>query len=126
MHRTRSGALLIAGGVGVTPVRALLEEEPSGDVVVLYRVRSENEAVLADEVRGLVAARGGNLHLLTGRTAEGSSPFEPDSLHALVPDVTERGVYVCGPPAMTAAVLSSLRTLQVPPRQVHAERFGLA
>ena len=126
LHRTRPGALLIAGGVGITPVRALLEEEPSGDVVVLYRVRSENEAVLADEVRDLVAARGGKLHLLTGRTGEGSSPFEPDSLHALVPDMTQRDVYVCGPPAMTAAVLSSLRTLQVPQRQVHAERFGLA
>ncbi|MFF4805534.1 ferric reductase-like transmembrane domain-containing protein [Streptomyces sp. NPDC001351] len=126
LHRTRPGALLIAGGVGITPVRALLEEESSGDVVVLHRVRSEDEAVLADEVQGLVADRGGKLHLVTGRTAEGSSPFEPDSLHALVPDIAERDVYVCGPPAMTAAVLGSLRALQVPERQVHAERFGLA
>ena len=47
MHRTRPGALLIAGGVGITPVRALLEEEPAGDDVVLYRVRSENDAVPA-------------------------------------------------------------------------------
>jgi ferredoxin-NADP reductase len=34
-------------------------------------------------------------------------------------------VYVCGPPAMTAAVLRSLRTLNVPRAQVHAERFSL-
>ncbi len=47
LHRTRPGALLIAGGVGITPVRALLEEEPAGDDVVLYRVRSENDAVPA-------------------------------------------------------------------------------
>jgi predicted ferric reductase len=125
LHRSRSGALLIAGGVGITPVRALLEES-AGDVVVVYRVRSENDAVLIDEVRDLVADCGGRLHLLTGRRGEGTSPFEPDGLRALVHDITERDVYVCGPPAMTSAVLAALRTLGVPQRQVHAERFGLA
>jgi predicted ferric reductase len=126
MHRTRPGALLIAGGVGITPVRAMLEEETAGDVVVLYRVRSEQDAVLLDEVRDLVADRGGQLHLLTGRTGEGGTSFEPDGLRALVPDIAERDVYVCGPPAMTSAVLGALRSLKVPHQQVHAERFGLA
>jgi predicted ferric reductase len=127
LHRTRPGALLIAGGVGITPVRAMLEEQTTGDVVVLYRVRSEADAVLLNEVRHLVALRGGRLHLLTGRTGEsGVPPFGPSSLHQLVPDITERDVYVCGPPAMTTAVLSGLRDLRVPARQVHAERFGLA
>ncbi|MER6154003.1 ferric reductase-like transmembrane domain-containing protein [Streptomyces sp. NPDC001868] len=126
LHRTRPGALLIAGGVGITPVRALLEEEAAGDVVVLYRVRSEDDAVLVDEVRALVADRGGRLYLLAGRTGEGNTPFEPENLRALVPDLTERDVYVCGPPAMTSAVLGALRMLRVPQRQVHAERFGLA
>jgi predicted ferric reductase len=126
LHRTRPGALLIAGGVGITPVRALLEEDPADDVVVLYRVRSENDAVLLDEVRALVTDRGGRLHLLTGRRGDGTPPFEPDSLRALVPDIVERDVYVCGPPAMTSAVLSALHGLSVPGRQIHAERFGLA
>jgi predicted ferric reductase len=126
LHRTRPGALLIAGGVGITPVRALLEEEAADDIVVLYRVRSEEDAVLGDEVRTLVGDLGGRLHLLTGRTGEGAPPFDPENLRALVPDVAERDVYVCGPPAMTTAVLTSLRALKVPPRQVHAERFGLA
>lgn len=126
LHRTRPGVLMIAGGVGITPVRALLEEHTAGDVVVLYRVRSAHDAALVDEVRHLVAARGGRLHLLTGASSAGVRPFEPGNLHALVPDVTERDVYVCGPPSMTAAVLDALRTLKVPARQVHAEKFSLA
>jgi predicted ferric reductase len=126
MHRSRPGALLIAGGVGITPVRALLEEQPPGDVVVLYRVRSEGDAVLLNELRQLVAVRGGRLHLLIGRTGEGARPFEPDALRSLVPDITERDVYVCGPPAMTSAALDGLRRLKVPNLQVHAERFSLA
>lgn len=87
LHRTRPGALLIAGGVGITPVRALLEEEPADDVVVLYRARSEDTAVLVDEVRTLVADRGGRLHLLTGHRGRAarrsnrriSAPLSPTS-----------------------------------------------
>ena len=107
--------LLIAGGVGITPIRALLEEEPGDDVVVLYGVRSEDEAVLVDEVRALTTNRGGRLHLLSGRTGQTSPPFEPGNLVALVPDIAERDVYVCGPPAMTSTVLSALVRLKVPP-----------
>jgi predicted ferric reductase len=126
MHRSRPGVLLIAGGVGVTPIRALLEERTPGDFVVLYRVRDESDAVLLNELRQLVAARRGRLHLLTGRTEQGARPFEPGALQNLVPDITQRDVYVCGPPAMTSAVLTGLRQLKVPNRQVHAEKFSLA
>lgn len=128
LQRSREATLLIAGGVGVTPIRALLEEL-DGDVVVLYRVHNPAEAVLLHELRELAGARGAQLHLLTGRTGAGTppnTPFAPDNLVALVPDITDRDVYVCGPPAMTAAVLRSLRVLEVPGPQVHAEKFSLA
>jgi predicted ferric reductase len=126
LHRSRHGVVLIAGGVGVTPVRALLEEPTAGDFVVLYRARDERDAVLLNELRQLAAARGARLHLITGRTSDGVRPFEPAGLHHLVPDITERDVYVCGPPAMTSAVLASLRALRVPSLQVHAEKFSMA
>jgi predicted ferric reductase len=128
LQRTRDASLLIAGGVGITPIRALLEEL-DGSVIVLYRVRDLDDAVLLEELRELARARGAQVHLLTGRTGAGSppnEPFAPGSLTALVPDITERDVFVCGPPAMTSAVLGSLRMLQVPRSQVHAEQFSLA
>jgi len=136
LHQARDATLLIAGGVGVTPIRALLEAS-SGPVVVLYRVRAPEDAVLLPELQALAAARGARLHVLIGRTgsapapgappgAPPGSPFDPQPLATLVPDIRERDVYVCGPPGMTAAVLASLRALGVPRRQVHAERFSLA
>jgi NAD(P)H-flavin reductase len=124
MNRTKPDVLLIAGGIGVTPIRSLLEEV-DGHVVVLYRARTEADAVLLPEIQELAAARGGQVHLLTGRTAGGPPPFGPDNLVALVPDIAERDVYVCGPPVMATAVLRSLREVGVPSRQVHAERFAL-
>jgi predicted ferric reductase len=129
-QRTRPDVLLIAGGIGITPIRALLEDEQmTGDIVVLYRVRDESEAVLLGELRNLAAMRNARLHLVTGRTGAGSPPFEPfgpDNLRRMVPDVAARDTYVCGPAPMTEAVLRSLRTLRVPTRQVHAEIFRLA
>jgi ferredoxin-NADP reductase len=47
-------------------------------------------------------------------------------MQAAIPDITQRDVYVCGPPAMTAAVLDALRRLGVPATQIHAEKFNLA
>ncbi|HEY8474788.1 MAG TPA: ferredoxin reductase family protein [Natronosporangium sp.] len=128
LHRTMDRALLIAGGVGITPIRALLEEMAC-PMVVLYRVRQPGEAVLLGELAALARARGAQLHLLTGRTGAGSPPFQPfapEHLRALVPDIAERDVFVCGPPAMTDQVIRSLRALKLPGSQIHAERFSLA
>jgi predicted ferric reductase len=128
LHQIRDATLLIAGGVGVTPIRALLEES-TDSTIVLYRVHSMADAVLLPELQEIARLRGAQVHVLTGRTGAGSppnTPFESHNLIAMVPDIADRDVFVCGPPAMTAAVLRSLRALKVPRMQVHAERFSLA
>ncbi|WP_028806065.1 ferric reductase-like transmembrane domain-containing protein [Streptomyces sp. 303MFCol5.2] len=123
MHRTRPEALLIAGGVGVTPIRALLEEI-DGHAVVIYRVAGERDAVLYDELHELALAKGAELHLVTGPPVP--DRLAPRELAALVPDIAERDVFLCGPPPMMNAVLGTLRELDVPKPQIHFERFSLA
>ncbi len=123
----RRSTVLIAGGIGVTPVRALLEDPNLvGDIVVLYRAHTRADAVLLGEMQNLATVRGARLHLLAGRSGPDNQPFSPQNLQTLIPDITERDVFVCGPSAMTEAVLCSLRDLGVPARQQHAERFRLA
>ncbi|MFI0087174.1 ferredoxin reductase family protein [Streptomyces bobili] len=123
MHRTRPEAVLVAGGVGVTPIRALLEEL-HGHAVVIYRVGSDRDAVLYDELRDLAHLKGAELHLVTGPPVP--DRLAPGELLRLVPDIADRDVFLCGPPPMMNAVLGSLRALDVPRTQIHFERFSLA
>ena len=120
--RRREKALLIAGGIGVTPIRTLLDEL-HGDVVVVYRVLRESDAVLRDELE----QTGAEVHVVAGdhATEEGRRLLSPDHLRSLVPDVDERDVYLCGPPAMTAAIERTVRALRIPRKNVHVERFAL-
>jgi predicted ferric reductase len=124
--RRREKIVLIAGGIGITPVRALLEEM-DGDIVVLYRVVSPSEIVFFDELQALVRERGGRLELVIGdhATDDGGRLLSPDHLRELVPDIQERDVFVCGPPAMTAVIEKHLRDARVPSRHVKVERFAL-
>ncbi len=115
--------MLIAGGVGVTPIRALLEEL-QGHAVVIYRVSTDRDAVLYDELRDLALTKGAELHLVTGPVLP--DRLAPSELSRLVPDIADRDVFLCGPPGMMAAVLRSLAELGVPKRQIHFERFSLA
>lgn len=126
-RRTRPGVLLVAGGIGITPLRALLEALPAraGDMTLLYRARDERAIVFRDELESLARARGARVHYLLGpRDGALGDPLEADALRRLVPDVRDRDVYLCGPVPMMQRVEDSLRRLGVSRRQIHAERFA--
>jgi predicted ferric reductase len=124
--RRRAKALLIAGGIGITPVRALMEET-YGDVIVLYRALAEADLVLRSELDQLARSRGIELHYVVGDHAApgGERLLSPAHLRELVPDLAERDVYVCGPPAMADITLRNVRACGVPRRQIHVDRFAL-
>jgi predicted ferric reductase len=126
-RRTRPGVLLVAGGIGITPLRALLEALPAkaGDLTLLYRARDARDIVFRDELEALARARGAKVHYLLGpRDGALGDPLKANALERLVPDVRDRDVYLCGPVPMMQGVEDSLRSLGLPRRQIHAERFA--
>lgn len=124
-RRRRDKVLLIAGGIGITPVRALAERM-RGDVVVLYRVLSDDDLVFRRELDELVRRGQLVVHYVVGdHRGEGARLLSAEHLRELVPDAADRDVFLCGPPAMTDAIGRSLRAAGVPRRRVHLERFAL-
>lgn len=124
------GAALIAGGIGITPLRAMLEEliahgEP---VTLIHRVLDETELVFRDEIADY--ARDGAVEVINvvgdHLGDEGARLLDSTHLLQLVPDLAERDVFVCGPPAMMRYVRDGLASIGVPARNIHSERFALA
>jgi predicted ferric reductase len=124
-RRRREKVLLIAGGIGITPIRSMVERM-RGDLVVVYRALSDEDIIFKRELDEL-AARGGLLvHYVVGdHRGDGAGLLSPEHLGELVPDAAERDVFLCGPPAMTDAIGRNLRAAGVPRRNVHIERFAL-
>jgi predicted ferric reductase len=130
-RRTRRQATLIAGGIGITPLRALAEEMPPGTTLV-YRASSEADLVHRGELESLATHRGLRLVYLLGRRARPGSWLPRDWAHVsdaaalrhLVPDIARTDVFVCGPDAWADAVRSALAEAGVPGHQVHVERFA--
>jgi ferredoxin-NADP reductase len=115
--------LLIGAGVGITPVRALLEELPDdADVVVILRGSRPDDLVLRDEIADHVAHRGGRLHELVG--PRDRVPLHAAALTALVPDIAQRDVYLCGPEPLQEALVAAATDAGVPASHLHHESFS--
>lgn len=125
--RTRRRVLLIAGGMGVAPLRALFEgmwAEP-GHLTLLYRAARAEDLIFVDELDGIASERGAHVHYLVGPPggAGRPEPLAPVALAATVDDVTACDAYVCGPPGMVETAVASLLAAGVPAHQIHAETY---
>jgi predicted ferric reductase len=124
-RRTRRDVLLVAGGVGITPMRALFQTMPTTpgqDLMLLYRARDRDQLVFREELDALAAHRQARVVYLLG-----SDPdlLSARSLARLVPGLADRDVYLCASPGLSAALRRSLRQAGVPSAQLHEERFAL-
>jgi predicted ferric reductase len=125
-QRTKPRVLLIAGGIGITPLRALLENMPAprGAITLIYRASRWEDVVFRDELEVLMKSRGARVHYLIGRRSDlRRDPLDAPHLRHVVPDVAEREVYVCGPLGMIRRVRRSLHQLHVPASNIHEEHF---
>lgn len=121
--RVSDQVLLIGAGVGVTPLRALLEDlPPSTDVAVIIRASTPRDLVHHDEVAALVDRCRGQLHEIIGPRERVT--LDVRMLRRLVPDVSVRDVYICGPDGFRAEVAHAALRLGVAEEQIHQEAFG--
>lgn len=120
---TDGGLVLIAGGVGVTPIMSILRAhaaaaDPRAHALLL--AEREGEALFATEILALSR----RLDLSVLRT--GGRRLDAGMLQAVMPTgVPERHQYfVCGPPPLVGAAIHGLGSLGVPAGAITTERFG--
>ncbi|MFH9128508.1 ferric reductase-like transmembrane domain-containing protein [Streptomyces griseoaurantiacus] len=126
-RRSRGKVLLVAGGVGITPMRALFETLPgaAGDLTLLYRANTTQDLALWDELAQIAQERGARL-MYAVNSPEGERPdISADTLRRKLPDIDRHDVFMCGPPGFAQQVYEALRGAGVPARRIHHESFEM-
>jgi ferredoxin-NADP reductase len=115
--------LLVTAGSGITPVIGMLRNlfsratPPTTDIVLIHSALSRAEVIFAEEIRGY-AARG--LIRLVELHADTDGLLDVDSLDELVPDLTDRPTYACGPAGLLDALEAHHGSRGL---AIHTERF---
>lgn len=129
--------VLIAGGVGITPLLSMLRgglaADPSCTVYLYYGVRGGAEHGFREELEELARLHP-TFHLnvvygkqgpddVSGRDYQHTGKIDLELLRRTLPAGRHR-FYVCGPPAMMASLIPALGQWGVPPEDIHHEAFG--
>ena len=126
--------VLLACGIGVTPLLALLGELPyrPGEATLIYRARNEAEVAFRGELDWFAVNRGVRVVYLLGPRADRPSWLpgqfadhqDADALRRIVPTIGRSTVYMCGPDAWTEAMQAAARGAGVPAERLHTELFS--
>lgn len=117
--------LLFGGGSGVTPVLSILRSAllaGSGRVLLIYANRDEASVIFKEELKFLASVHPQRLQVVhwldsvqgipsVGQLAELARPF------------IDAQAFICGPGPFMDASVSALKSLGMPERRVHVERF---
>lgn len=126
-RRSRNKVLLIAGGAGITPLRALFETLPGGpgDLTLLYRASNKQDLALWSELQQIAERRDAQL-MYAVNGPDGARPeITAERLAEVLPDIDEHDVYLCGPPGLAEESYQALREAGVPSRRIHHESFEM-
>lgn len=129
-----NGIVLIAGGVGITPMmsvlRYLTDRSYPKDIHLLYAVNSPSSIIFREEYDYL-RRRHPNVQVDIIVAATEGAPWAgsvglitSDFIIKKIPDIALHRIHLCGPPPMMDAVKKALLQLKVPSEQVKTEHFA--
>ncbi|RFA07600.1 oxidoreductase [Subtercola boreus] len=123
---------VVAAGIGITPVRSLLEGSVllPGEATVLLRATDASQQYLWQEVSALPSLTGSAVYSMVGPRPPGLATWMSAealargvTLTSAFPDLLVSDLYVCGPQSWTELVIRDARAAGLPEKQLHVERF---
>lgn len=136
---TRVPVVLIAGGIGITPMMSMLrwclDEQPQRTVHLYYGLRHSGEEAFKSSLEAM-ATRHPQFHLnvvysrpgvndVQGRDYQHTGHINVDLLRQSLPHGRHQ-FYVCGPAAMMESLVPRIAAWGVPEQDIHYEAFGPA
>jgi len=122
--------LFVAGGIGVTPIRSMIEQAvgEKRDIQFIYSASHVVDLVFLHEFEELQKIHPFSMSCVISQ--EKDHPFElgridAEKLARLVPDLHERDIYICGGPQMMTGVIDLLKSKGVRSDRIHFEEFAL-
>jgi ferredoxin-NADP reductase len=117
--------VLIGGGYGATPLRALFAICYGGALTFIYRGHCLDRMPLRAELDAIAERRGAQVHYLVGSRDEPGNQLTAARLESICPEVRLALTYVCGSGSFVRHVRAALVELGVPDRRIRAESFEL-
>lgn len=133
---TSKKVLLIAGGIGITPIRSMAEEfgKAGRDVVLLYSNKLVKDIIFKSELDDLSKKYNLKIHHILTEDSPANAlsvangergRINKEKIYRLVKDIKSRDAYVCGPVPFMEAIIGMLKELGVKEEQIHFEKFSL-
>lgn len=125
--------LLVAGGTGIAPLRAMLDhalrQHKGPRISLLYSARRTDEFAFIEELRGY--ARSGRIELQQTVTRDDSASWEGGRgrigrahFQSVLHDPRDTLCFVCGPPLLVTESVATLSSLGVPGALIRTEQWG--
>jgi len=130
--RTAPRLAIAAAGIGVTPIRALLEHSKfaPGEATILLRASTDDETYLWDEIAEIAEAKGATVYTMVGRRSPVGPAWMPErdarrgvTISSVFPQLADSDLYLCGPTAWLDQVEADAKGTGMPAHQIHSERF---
>lgn len=123
---------MLSGGIGITPLRSMIkysiDKKINTDIVLIYSNRYETDIAFRDELE-LIQSKQPNIKIINTITRPEFSwkgvtgRIDTEMIKKYLPDYRNRTFFICGPMEMVNSMISLLKDLEIPEKQIKREIF---